>query len=226
MVSLSDAGEACYAVFTANGELPSFHRYRIDWGSNQSAVFLRPTDQIHAFRGTQPTSLWDWVTDIKIRKKFLDQAAGKWHRGFLDAANMLYSQHTARLAVSGPSRSVWFVGHSLGAAIATSMLAIIAARDPKLLSVIQGVALFGAPRVTNAAGATWLSAKLADHQVPVHRVVARGDLVASVPPYILGYRHIVPETLRLPGRRWATDHSMKRVYLPQLRALPEKELEL
>jgi alpha-beta hydrolase superfamily lysophospholipase len=69
---------------------------------------------------------------------------------------------------------IFYTGHSLGAALATLAAA---RRAPKALYT------FGSPRVGNAAFIASLG------NIPIYRVVDDRDLVATVPPEALGFRH-------------------------------------
>jgi triacylglycerol lipase len=102
---------------------------------------------------------------------------GKVHRGFqavLDEVweqagllDYLRSQEKAR-------RTVWFTGHSLGAALAT----VAAQRYDR----VRGLYTFGSPRVGDGSFKEALA-------VPTYRVVNHDDIVTRVPPPLL-YRHV------------------------------------
>lgn len=84
-----------------------------------------------AFRGTQiikdDTSIFhqvlkDVCTDAKLRLVDSKQG-GNVHEGFKDALNEVWddklSAYLQKLHSEKPARTLWFTGHSLGAALAT-----------------------------------------------------------------------------------------------------------
>jgi pimeloyl-ACP methyl ester carboxylesterase len=100
---------------------------------------------------------------------------GKVHKGFSDALDEVWPElcdYVALLHTGG--RTVWFAGHSLGAALAT----LAAARYGKA----QGVYTFGSPRVGDATFRD-------RYPVPLYRVVNGHDVITTVPLPPL-YRHV------------------------------------
>ncbi|HEU4655275.1 MAG TPA: lipase family protein [Steroidobacteraceae bacterium] len=98
------------------------------------------------------------------------------HRGFKRALNSVWTPIEAALkSIDCP---LFYTGHSLGAALAT--LAAVR-RTP------SAVYTFGSPRVGDAR----LAAKL--QHVPIYRVVHGKDIVTTVPPELLGFRHVGEE---------------------------------
>ena len=72
---------------------------------------------IIAFRGTEPTTLQDWMTDLKIRRK--TGPYGKVHRGFLKGFQVVWPE--IRSVIKNwqtQAQSLWLTGHSLGGALA------------------------------------------------------------------------------------------------------------
>lgn len=98
------------------------------------------------------------------------------HRGFKRALNSVWTAIDAALqAIECP---LFYTGHSLGAALAT--LAAMR-RAP------TAVYTFGSPRV----GDVRRSEKL--KHLPIYRVVHGKDIVTTVPPELLGFRHVGEE---------------------------------
>jgi hypothetical protein len=98
------------------------------------------------------------------------------HRGFKRALNSAWTAiESALQSIDCP---LFYTGHSLGAALAT--LAAVR-RAPR------AVYTFGSPRV----GDRRLSEKL--KHIPIYRVVHGKDIVTTVPPEILGFRHVGEE---------------------------------
>lgn len=137
---------------------------------------------IVAFRGTQVfqlsahgnlaallAALRDWVTDAKFCLEAVD-GGGCVHSGFKSALDEVWNPLVARLqelAKERPTRTVWFTGHSLGAALAT----LAAARYPG----VRGLYTFGSPLVGDAEFVKRL-------KVPAYRFVNNNDVVTRVPP--------------------------------------------
>jgi hypothetical protein len=51
---------AAAEAYRRQPQLPGYRAYPVFWGSTQSYVFVNGETLIVAFRGTQPTSVWDW----------------------------------------------------------------------------------------------------------------------------------------------------------------------
>lgn len=104
--------------------------------------FLMSADDfdILAFRGTEPSNLHDWYTDLKfINTEF---RFGKVHSGFNEALQYV-SGEIERLRLAHPDRQIYVTGHSLGAAIATLWVA----SQCDHYNCIAGLYTFGSPRV-------------------------------------------------------------------------------
>lgn len=140
-----------------------------------------------AFRGSREPR--DFIMDAKFLVKHFwspacdDSAAAraKVHRGFQSGVVAVRDEivasvrHAARIIVTG---------HSLGGARAI----LLAAWLRKMGLPVTDVITFGAPRVGNAAFASFYNAQLHDHTI---RFEAQGDAVPWLPPYVLnGYRHV------------------------------------
>ena len=140
-----------------------------------------PTFAVLVFRGTQQ-SYKDVMIDLNCGiLPFRDGEIGV-HKGFRAALDSAWDMIDPYL--SGLTCPLFYTGHSLGAA-----LAVLAAsrRAP------QAVYSFASPRIGNEA----FAASLAD--VPVYRVVDDQDAVTSLPPKLLGFRHVgALQLLRAP----------------------------
>ncbi len=142
---------------------------------------------IVAFRGTEPTKLRDWLTDVKIRK--IAGPAGRVHEGFDEALARVWPELRAHIdvyqdAAEGP-KSLWFTGHSLGAALAS--LAVARLRFGAEDRPVYGLYTFGQPRTGDRAFAGAFSG---DSMCRAFRFVNNNDIVPRVPPRELGYRHV------------------------------------
>lgn len=122
-----------------------------------------------AFRGTD--SIEEWVQDIKFVPRGWPKG-GKVHRGFAEALGPLWREMEADVRAL-PSPAV-FTGHSLGGAMAT--LAATLWRPESLIT-------FGSPRVGDETFASLLEI------LTVERFVGCNDIVPTLPPEALGFRH-------------------------------------
>jgi len=149
----------------------------LDRDGAQAYLFETEHDSIVACRGTEGS---DW-NDIKADLKALlviSETIGKVHSGFKKEADDLWPDIEKLLADN--TKTLWFTGHSLGAAIAQICAGRCQVSDIK--SEPRCLYTFGSPRTGN---------KRYINHVPVlhHRWVNNNDIVTRVPPPLLGYRH-------------------------------------
>jgi hypothetical protein len=132
-----------------------------------------PDYAVLVFRGTEQHTV-DAVTDLTPGfATLVDTATPAVHRGFNDALDLAWIEIDAELAQLAVP--VFYAGHSLGAAFAT----LAAARRRP-----AAVYTFGSPRVGNRPFAESLAS------VAIHRVVDDRDVVTTLPPPALGYKHV------------------------------------
>jgi len=103
---------------------------------------------------------------------------GRVHLGFRQAFDVIRPRLDATLARLTPGRTLWFCGHSLGAALATLAAGHYVGT--------RGVSTLGSPRVGDTVFARAFDAKLSGRSL---RYVNGNDLVTHVPPRI-GYKHV------------------------------------
>jgi pimeloyl-ACP methyl ester carboxylesterase len=128
---------------------------------------------IVCFRGTDVAELENLLTDVKIRL-VPDEGGGRVHSGFKAALDLVWRELSEQLSRLADGRSLWFTGHSLGAALAT----LAARRFPSAASLYT----FGSPRVGDQ--------EFNDiYPVRAYRVVNDKDMVAFLPPPFR-YRHV------------------------------------
>jgi len=139
---------------------------------------------IVAFRGTESDQWKDILTDARVAQIPWKWSAGQVHVGFAAAVEAIWPKLTLVVDKLAQTRTVWFCGHSLGAALATL------AADRYARS--RGVCTFGSPRVGSPAFAAAFTQKFVNKTL---RFVNDHDVVTHVPPPILGpwmYRHVDP----------------------------------
>jgi len=126
-----------------------------------------------AFRGTQAGKPRDFIADARFG--WADGPGGsRIHSGFAGAFDSVVRDISAWLNASGAAATV-ATGHSLGAALAT--LFASARPDADLVT-------FGSPRVGDAAFVATFAGR------SVRRYVDCTDVVTTVPPEGLGFRHL------------------------------------
>jgi Lipase (class 3). len=150
------------------------------------------------FRGTDSPK--DWQTNFMFRKMTIPygntRSPIRVHSGFLEAYKSPGVRDVIHRAVSDGIHKVSVSGHSQGAALATLCSVDLEYNFPAL---DYEVFLFGSPRVGNAAFRDSYNRRL----LKVFRVDNGSDIVAMLPPAILGFRHVGMKlhigTPRIPG---------------------------
>jgi triacylglycerol lipase len=150
-------GSKASEIFTAAG----LRSEPLDENGTDCYVAWNDGAAIVAFRGTQPDEWQDILADAKARQ----------HRGFADAIEGIWPALSARLEDLSSTRTVWFCGHSLGAALAT----LAAYRYERT----SGVCTLGCPRVGDRTFTAAFRAKLGQRSL---RYVNDHDVVTHVPP--------------------------------------------
>jgi hypothetical protein len=137
---------------------------------NDRAVFV-------TFRGTEPGEPGDLLDDLTFAVVPWGSNGQHVHLGFKIALDRVWATIASRLAAIAQGRSVWFAGHSLGAALAT--LAADRYRET------AGVCTLGAPRVGDWHFAASHSGRFGARAL---RYVHDADIVTHLPPP-LPYQH-------------------------------------
>jgi triacylglycerol lipase len=152
--------------------------------STQCHLAWNETFVIVAFRGTQPDELNDSLDDAHLDQH--SWPTGFVHAGFKDAFERVKDPLASTLGALKAGRTLWFTGHSLGAALATlAASAFDAHADSRVVT-------FGSPRVGSPAFASAFSARFSGRSL---RYVNDTDIVTRVPPPVLvlppaEYRHV------------------------------------
>jgi triacylglycerol lipase len=138
---------------------------------------------ITAFRGTQPDQWEDILADANI--VLVPWQRGRVHLGFKNAFDVIRPRLDARLAQLSPGRTLWFCGHSLGAALAT----LAADHDASARACT-----FGSPRVGDRQFAQAFAGKMSGR---LFRYVNDHDVVTHV-PLPIPYEHVASERFIAP----------------------------
>jgi triacylglycerol lipase len=145
---------------------------------------------IVAFRGTTPSDLRDWMTDVEIAPVNFDYIfsdapdIGHIHNGFGHAFSDVADEMFATIRTfQDNGQTLWFTGHSLGGALAVVATAACLFDDSTRFPV-SGLYTFGQPRVGDFA----FAGNFDQHfKSKTFRFVNDADIVTRVPPRVLGY---------------------------------------
>lgn len=146
----------------------------------QAYRFMNKDDIVIACRGTQPNEFNDIKADLKAMP-VMAETVSRVHRGFKAEVDELWPTiQEDILRKANVNKTLWFCGHSLGAAMAT----IMASRCKHDIDLNDPIELytFGSPRVGWKGYCDSLN-------VEHHRWVNNNDIVTRVPLAIMGYKH-------------------------------------
>jgi triacylglycerol lipase len=149
--------------------------------STQCYVAAARDTAVVAFRGTEcgldqgPEALSQFIADLSVNLdiRWVDaQGGGRIHRGFRDGLDEVWMDLRACLEkLASRGCTLWVTGHSLGGA-----LALLAAARIDRFSEVQGVYVFGAPRIGDQ--------RFAEGYAPrVYRFLNNNDVVPHIPPF-------------------------------------------
>ncbi len=131
---------------------------------------------IVSFRGTELTQFADLLADLAFWPKPEPTNYGDVHGGFLTYLDILWDDIREVLDPfrrAAPDATIWFTGHSLGAAMAT--LGAVRQSGPR------SAYTFGSPRVGGREFHDKLN--LERSALPIFRYVNDRDVVTTVPPF-------------------------------------------
>jgi hypothetical protein len=158
------------------------------FSGNGTQCFVANNDDfaIIVFRGTEirkregRSDFGNIIADLKTDADIIlaeSGQGGKVHRGFKHALDEVWEKEGLFEYIKSretSNRTIWFTGHSLGAALATLAF--------KRYGKAQGLYTFGSPRVGDVDFAD-------DFRASAYRFVNNNDIIAKVPPP-LRYKHI------------------------------------
>lgn len=122
------------------------------------------------FRGTEQTPK-DAFIDANVGRIPLDESKIDVHDGFLNALDSVWGEIEEALDLLPYDCTIFYTGHSLGAALATLAAARTLPTKP-----LKAVYTFGSPRVGNQKFVDSLNG------IPFYRVVDDQDFVTTLPP--------------------------------------------
>jgi hypothetical protein len=145
------------------------------------------THAVLAFRGTNPVTLPDWLTDVVVNLVECDEYHGKVHRGFSSVLRRTWGKvETILEAVE--DRPLFLTGHSMGGALAV----LTACRLAKIGRPAVATYTFGAPRIGDPAFC-------GRYALPTYRVVNRLDLVPEMP--LASVKRLLPAMPRFTNEK-------------------------
>ena len=177
----------------------------VEGGDTQAYVASMPGAVLVAFRGTEPDRLGDSFDDARFA--LVPSTRGAVHAGFHNALDRVWTPLAEKLTPLAGSRTVWFSGHSLGAALAT----LAADRFP----ATAGVCTLGSPRVGDRTFAAAFDAQFGTRAA---RYVNDADIVTHLPtPFPLPYQHVgqlrqITPDGRVTGQAPALAHFVQDIF--------------
>lgn len=153
-------------------------------GSLRFAVLHNDHFIIVIFKGTDPSSIRDWLININSIKEKFEEGEGNIHRGFYRAAQSLKDKISAivkPLQEEGKDKKIYVTGHSLGGA-----LAVISALICEELASFEHVTTIGQPKLGDKDFCKSLTKGLLKDRY--YRIRNDGDFITVVP--YLWTRHI------------------------------------
>ncbi|MFJ2707630.1 lipase family protein [Streptomyces sp. NPDC087428] len=156
----------------------STHRMPFPIEDTQAYVMASDRMIVTGFRGTEVAKIRDWLTDVSTPPVPGPGNKGFVHYGFHQALQSVYPQvRDTVLDLRTQGQSVWFTGHSLGAALAMLAGARLYFEEPRLLA--DGVYTFGQPRTCDRLLAGAHNKAFTDR---CYRFVNNNDIVPHLPP--------------------------------------------
>ncbi|MEU8698846.1 lipase family protein [Streptomyces sp. NPDC048680] len=156
----------------------STHKMPFPIEDTQAYVMASDRMIVTGFRGTEVAKIRDWLTDVSTPPVPGPGNKGFVHYGFHQALQSVYPKvRDTVLDLRTQGQSVWFTGHSLGAALAMLAGARLYFEEPRLLA--DGVYTFGQPRTCDRLLAGPHNKAFTDR---CYRFVNNNDIVPHLPP--------------------------------------------
>jgi hypothetical protein len=148
---------------------------------------LCETHAVLAFRGSDPVTLPNWVTDAVVRLVERPEYSGRVHRGF---SSVLHSswERIERVMNHVEEKPLFLTGHSMGGALAV----LTACRLAKVGRAAVATYTFGSPRIGDRNFC-------AGYDLPTYRVVNQLDLVPELP--LASMKRLLPRTPRITNEK-------------------------
>jgi triacylglycerol lipase len=174
------------------------------WGFNQFSFITTPTPIeaydtqafiiansnliLVTFRGSESRTDWKNNLDFVLIQGYggrVDEFQGRVHRGFSRALDSVWGQVKRTIdQFQTQGQTLWFTGHSLGAALATLAVSRLVLAEDK---PVGGLYTYGSPRVGDRVFAQNFNNQFKDQSF---RFVNHKDIVTRLPPRQAGYSHV------------------------------------
>jgi pimeloyl-ACP methyl ester carboxylesterase len=145
------------------------------------------THAVLAYRGSDPVTLPNWVTDVVVRLVERGEYAGRVHLGFSSVLRRTWNT-VENLLEAAQDKPLFVTGHSMGGALAV----LTACRLEKMGRAPVATYTFGAPRIGDRTFC-------GGYSLPTYRVVNRLDLVPELP--LASLKRLLPEKPRLTNEK-------------------------
>jgi hypothetical protein len=145
------------------------------------------THAVLTFRGTDPVTLPNWLTDAVVRLVECGEYHGRVHYGFSSALRRTWGR-VETILERAKDKPLFLTGHSMGGALAVLTACRLAKMDRPPVATYT----FGAPRVGDRAFC-------AGYSLPTYRVVNRLDLVPEMP--LASVKRLLPVTPRFTNEK-------------------------
>lgn len=164
-----------------------YSKHQLPFPLEDTQAYIIASDHmiVAAFRGTEPSKIYDWLSDANTPAVPGPARNGLVHLGFNQALASIYPEfRDAVKEFRTNNQTLWFTGHSLGGALAMLAGSRIYFEDPKLLP--NGVYTFGQPRTCDRLLARAYDSAFKSR---TFRFVNNNDIVAQAPPEPV-YHHV------------------------------------
>ncbi len=173
MIAYNDSNEAQRAVNAIGFSVSIYFEY----DGAQGFYFENDQDAVIVCRGTEPNEWNDIHADANVAT-VLAETAGRVHGGFQSEVDDLWPSMEKHL--HGLNKTLWFTGHSLGAAMAT--ICAYRCHISKECAKPRELFTYGCPRVGDKHYVNFAP-------LTHYRWVNNNDIVTRVPPVWMNYRH-------------------------------------
>lgn len=188
LASLDRAGIEAQASAWGFGRVRYFESsHAMPFPIEDTQAYVMASDRmiVTGFRGTEVTKIRDWLTDVDTPPVPGPGKRGFVHYGFHQALESVYPQVRDTIQeFRDHGQSIWFTGHSLGAALTMLAATRLYFEQPQLLA--DGVYTFGQPRTCERLMAAAHNKVFADR---CYRFVNNNDIVPQLPPEPV-YTHV------------------------------------
>ncbi len=153
------------------------------------------THAVLAFRGSDPVTLPNWLTDVVVRLVERGEYEGRVHLGFSSALKRTWGK-LEKILEAAEDKPLFLTGHSMGGALAV----LTACRLAKMNGPPVAIYTFGSPRIGDRAFC-------AGYALPTYRIVNRLDLVPEMP--LASMKRLLPQKPRFTNDKILT--GLKRI---------------